>query len=114
MWHNWDQQEKPWRKLLKITDETDRDLFFCSTTVAIGDGKLTPFLDSRWLNGVSPKELTPNLYKSAKFKHRIVHTEMRKLNWIKSLGEIRSSSLIEEFTLLFMALSSIELSQQKD
>jgi hypothetical protein len=43
MWHNWDQQEKPWRKLLKITDETDRDLFFCSTTVAIGDGKLTPF-----------------------------------------------------------------------
>jgi hypothetical protein len=39
---------------------------------------------------------------------------MKNLNWIKSLGEIQSSFLIEEFTLLFMALSSIELSHQKD
>jgi hypothetical protein len=30
--------------------------------VSIGDGKVTPFWEARWLMGASPKELAPNLY----------------------------------------------------
>jgi hypothetical protein len=28
LWHNWDHQEKPWKQLLKITNQADRGLFF--------------------------------------------------------------------------------------
>jgi hypothetical protein len=57
MGHNWDEQEKPWRHLLKITYQSDRDLFFSSTIISVGDGKVTPFWDSRWFNGASQKNL---------------------------------------------------------
>jgi hypothetical protein len=64
--------------------------------------------------GVSPKDLAPSLFSSARFKTRSIHTELRNCNWIKSLADINSSSQIEEFTLLFMALSSITLTDQDD
>jgi hypothetical protein len=82
--------------------------------MTVGDGKITPFWESRWLNGVSAKELTPNLYRITKFKHRCVHDELNNSNWIRSLGDIQSPSLLEEFTLMFMALSSVELTRHKD
>jgi hypothetical protein len=28
LWHNWNHQGKPWRQMLKITDQTDKDFFF--------------------------------------------------------------------------------------
>jgi hypothetical protein len=114
LWCNWDKNGKPWRQLLKITDQADTDLFFSSTVVSIGDGKVTPFWEARWLMGASPKELAPNLYQANRFKHRCVHDELTNLNWIKSLGDIQSPSLLEEFTMMFMALSSVVLTQQKD
>jgi hypothetical protein len=80
----------------------------------VGDGKNTPFGESRWLNGASPKELAPNLYQVTRFKNRNIHAELRNCNWIRSLGPIQSTNLLEEFTLLFMVLSSVELSQEKD
>jgi hypothetical protein len=46
----------------------NRQLFFSSTTVQIGDDKNTPFWETRWINGISPKELAPNLDLTARFK----------------------------------------------
>jgi hypothetical protein len=43
LWYNWDQQERPWKHLLKITDQTDSNMFFCSTRISVGNGKSTPF-----------------------------------------------------------------------
>lgn len=68
LWHNWDQCDRPWKQLLKYRDKTDRDLFFASTFFTIGNGKDTPFWEAKWLNGVAPKTLAPNLYKKARFK----------------------------------------------
>jgi hypothetical protein len=61
-----------------------------------------------------PKELAPNLYRVTRYKMRSVCTELHNNNWIRSLNDMESSVLIEEFTLLFMALSSTQLSNQKD
>jgi hypothetical protein len=66
------------------------------------------------LDGSSPKELAPNLYLRARFKYRIVFTELKKLNWIRNIRDISSPSLLEEFILLFMALSQVELTLEKD
>jgi hypothetical protein len=51
LWHQWDTKERPWKKLLRVSDAKDRHLFFSSTTIQIGKGKTTPFWKSRWLQG---------------------------------------------------------------
>jgi hypothetical protein len=110
LWLNWDQKERPRKHLLKVADSTDIHLFFCSTEINIGNGKDTPFWEARWLNGLSPKELAPNLFQVARMKNKIVHKELQNLNCIRNLRDINSSALLEEFMLLFMALSDVELS----
>jgi hypothetical protein len=80
LWHHWDHIAKPWKSLLRVTDKLDKHLFFCSTTIQIVDGKNTPFWKARWLQGLAPKDLAPNLYKLARFKSRSVHTELTNLN----------------------------------
>jgi hypothetical protein len=80
LWHNWDIKEKPWNHLLKVFDKVDRHLFFSSTIVQVGDAKNTPVWESRRINGISPKDLAPNLYHIARFKKRTVAQELYNSN----------------------------------
>jgi hypothetical protein len=114
LWFSWDTQARPWKKLLKFRDKTDRALFFTSTVITVGDGAIPPFWDVRWLNGVSPKELAPNLYKQARFKFRTVCKELQNFNWIKDLKAINTENLMGEFVLLFSALSEVTLNNGRD
>jgi hypothetical protein len=102
------------KHILKITDHTDRSLFFCCSRISVGNGKNTPFWEANWLGGTTPKELAPNLYKSARFKKRNVYIELQNYRWIHNIGEINSSALMEEYMLLFLALSTVQLSDQED
>jgi hypothetical protein len=95
-------------------DQTDRHLFFSSTWVQIGNGKTTPFWEARWLLGSTPKDLAPHLFECARYKGRTIATELKNNNWIKNLQDISSTTHLEEFTLLFMALSDVQLNDQKD
>jgi hypothetical protein len=97
-----------------VADAKDRQLFFSSTTMQVGNGKATPFWESRWLEGRAPKDLAPHLYAIAKFKKRLVHDEMRNDNWIRGLRNIHTTQQIEEFTMLFIALASVTLTNQED
>jgi hypothetical protein len=47
--------------------------------------KNTPFGESRWLNGLAPKEIAPNLYQIARFKKRYVYKELQNNNWNRNL-----------------------------
>jgi hypothetical protein len=97
-----------------MQDPTDKTLFYCSTYVHIGDGKNTPFWDARWLHGTAPKELAPSLYNLTRFKTRNVFTELQSHNWIKSLPDITTPRLLEEYIMLYMALSTITLTDHSD
>jgi hypothetical protein len=83
---------------MKVSNPTDKHLFFSSTKVLVGDGRNTPFWEARWLNGAAPKDLAPNLYATARFK-RTVQKELHSLNWIRNLGQVNSPALLEEFTM---------------
>jgi hypothetical protein len=107
MWFNWDSQDIPWKGLAKFQDKTDRTLFFASIVIEINDSSSTPFWEARWVNGVSPKELAPNLFDKGQFKFRTVAKELHNLNWIRNLKEINTKQLMDEFILLFSALNEV-------
>jgi hypothetical protein len=95
-------------------NKVDRDLFFASTVISVGNDKLTLFWEARWINGVSPKELAPKMYKQARYKHRSMHHELQHFNWIKNLTSIDSEELLNEFLLLFHTLADRQLTEDRD
>jgi hypothetical protein len=58
--------------------------------------------------------MPPNLYKMARYKTRNVQTELQDSRWIRNIGNINSTTLIEEYILLFLALSIVQLFDQED
>jgi hypothetical protein len=48
--------------MIKVVDPINRQLFFSSTWIQVGNGKTTPFWEAKWLFGAAPKELAPNLF----------------------------------------------------
>jgi hypothetical protein len=80
----------------------------------VGNGKNTPFWEPKWLNGQAPKDVALNVYKIARFKHRIVYSELQNLSWIRNLQGISTVTQMEEFTILFMTLAPIELTRERD
>jgi hypothetical protein len=76
--------------------------------ISIGNGKLAPFWEARWLNGSS------SLYRQVRFKHRIIHQEMRQFNWIRNISCIDTKELLDEFILLFSTLNEVHLSEERD
>jgi hypothetical protein len=114
LWHKWDPKERQWRKLLKSHDASKNALFFCFTYMHVGNGLITPFWEAKWLHGATPKELAPELYKKTRFKNRSVASELKNRSWIKSLGAINSSKLLQDYIMLYMVLESIQLSDQPD
>jgi hypothetical protein len=79
--------------------------------VTIGNGKNTPFWEVRWLHGIVPKEIAPNLHKVARYKSRSISYELQNNRWLQN---ICNTFELEEFVMLFMALIGIELSDQRD
>jgi hypothetical protein len=55
-------EDKPWKGSNLPCDETDKQLFRASTIISLGNGGKAKFWHDRWLQGSSPKELTPSLY----------------------------------------------------
>lgn len=99
---------------MKVQDEIERQLFFASTEIMVGNGKNTPFWEAKWVNGAAPRDLAPNLYKREKYKYRTVHKEIQNFNWIRNLHNIDSQTLMEEYVLLFSALATVTLTQEED
>jgi hypothetical protein len=100
LWHKCDPKERHWKKLLKSYDESVKALFFCSTYMLVGNGRNTPFWESKWLHGTVPKDIAPGLFRLTRYKNRNVAVELRNGNWIRSLPAINSSDLLQEFIML--------------
>jgi hypothetical protein len=40
--YSWDTVERPWKNLFKPRDKAIKELFYASTVITVGNGKLTP------------------------------------------------------------------------
>jgi hypothetical protein len=107
-------KERSWKKLLKIAGPIDRHLLFTSTWVQIGNGEATPFWEARWLDGAASNELSPSLFEATRYKKRTVAKELQNNNWMRGLTHITTPSQLHEFSLLFMAISNIILTDSND
>jgi hypothetical protein len=66
------------------------------------------------VHGAAPKDLAPGLYQTARYKKRSVYDELKNSSWIKNLHEIHGPDLLDEFFQLYMAPTTIQLSDNKD
>jgi hypothetical protein len=95
LWYDLGHQDRLWKHLLKVSDPGDRQLFFCSTVVDVGDGKDIPFWEARWLDGIAPKEQASKLFQVARLKTRSVYSELQNNNWIRNLKNITTFAHME-------------------
>jgi hypothetical protein len=73
LWFKWKQKQRAWNQLEIPCDRIDRELFYASTVVTIGDGKMAPFWCSNWINGTMAKSIAPLRYEKARRKKITVH-----------------------------------------
>jgi hypothetical protein len=66
------------------------------------------------VHGAAPKDMAPGLYQTTRFKKRSVYDELRNSSWIKNLQVIQDPDLLDEYVQLYMALSTIQLIENKD
>jgi hypothetical protein len=87
--------------------------------VIIGNGRNTPFSEAKWINGVAPKDIAPNLFKSTRFKRKIVQKELQNDNWVRSLPMINNHNLLFKSTrfkriIVQKELSIVNLQEEND
>lgn len=64
-WLKWKDTNKPWSEMAIQHTPTELELFRTCTTILLGNGQRAAFWHDRWLQGKSPKEIAPDLYKLA-------------------------------------------------
>jgi hypothetical protein len=82
MWFQWKQKNRAWTNLEVPCDRVDQELFYASTTVTVGDGKMAPFWTSCWINGNMAKSIAPLLYAKSRRKKITVHQALKNEKWI--------------------------------
>ena len=95
-------------------NETDKQLFRCSTVVTLGDGRTALFWDSTWSDGVAPRDLAPHLYKLAWCKSLTVREEVQNQTWTRGLWRMSAAEEMAEFVLLWERVQEVTFSDQAD
>jgi hypothetical protein len=106
--------ERPWKGTTIPCDEEDKALFWASTTISLGNEKKTQFWHDRWLNGSTPIDLAPNLYKLARYKSRTVEKELRNKRWMGAARRINSREQLVEFIKLSSLIKNINLGEDEN
>jgi hypothetical protein len=68
LWYYWTDNKKPWQGMVIPCDDQDLALFQVSTCIRVGNGRKAIFWQDRWLQGLAPKDIAPNLFGLAHFK----------------------------------------------
>jgi hypothetical protein len=82
LWHEWNEEAKPWVSHGNPCTLQDHDLSAAATMVTTGDRKKALFWEALWLNGMRPKDIAPLFFTAQKGENS--HLAKRKT---MSLGD---------------------------
>jgi hypothetical protein len=82
-WYEWRHPTKLWVGMGNPCDEVDMDLFYASTSISLGNGKIASFWDSPWLNDTKPKYIAPLIYEASTRKRWKVNQALTDHAWVK-------------------------------
>ena len=115
LWFQWKQRNRTWNGLDLPVDSRDKDIFAASTEVTIGDGNLTRFWQSSWVNGRTPKKnITLTLYKKAKRKNLSVRKALQDNPWISHITPLSTTQEIREYVMLWGAIGQTQLHEDRE
>jgi hypothetical protein len=112
LWFQWKQKHRAWNNLDVPCDKTDRELYYASTIVTIGDGRAALFWCSSWLNGTAPRTIAPLLYEKSRRKRITVRQALTNNKWIDHIYPPTSQEEIRQFVSLWEALRDTALSDR--
>jgi len=107
LWFAWTDPDRPWVGSDIPCSALDRQLFRCSTSVTIGDGRTASFWDSSWVRGHAPRDVAPNLYKLAWRKRLSVREEIENQTWTRGLWRMSTATEMAEFIVLWEAVQQV-------
>jgi hypothetical protein len=111
LWHEWNDESKPWRDLGNPCTTKDHELFASSTKVTIGTGKKALFWEATWLEGMRPKDIAPLIFDRSKRRKCTVHKAMENDFWVAQINTHDGLSVehIAQFYTLWEMLSNVHL-----
>jgi hypothetical protein len=114
-WFEWRDLGKLWVGMDTPCDEVDMDLFYVSTTMTIGNGEISPFWDSPWLNGKKLKNIAPLIYEASKRKRwKVKHVLPNNASIAKIKMDTKLTVRhIHEYIRLWLQLNASQLDEDE-
>jgi hypothetical protein len=113
-WLKWKDANKPWGRLPILQSRTEEALFRACTTITVGNGQATKFWHDRWIDGQSPKDHAPALYRLTRRKKITVAQGCNARKWLNGLQRMNSGEEINQLVLLWSLINQVQLSEQPD
>jgi hypothetical protein len=66
-------------------NEIDMDLFCATTIITVGNGKISHFWDSPWLNGRTPKDIAPLIYEASSMQKWKINQVLQNNAWVSKI-----------------------------
>jgi hypothetical protein len=109
LWYEWANRSKPWVGTQVPCSPIDRAFFEATTIINIGDGSIAKFWKSRWLQGMAPADIAPGIFQLVRWKNISVKQGLGENRWIRSLREINTEVLVQEFLRLWLLVREVVL-----
>ncbi|XP_071677025.1 uncharacterized protein [Lolium perenne] len=103
---------RPWRGLDIQFSRSERDIFFASTVMVVGDGSSALFWEDRWLDGKSVGEVAPDLLALIPRhprKHRTVEQALTERSWITDIMGAVSPLALWQYVQLWSRVQRVQL-----
>jgi hypothetical protein len=111
LWHEWNDETKPWAGLGTPCTPQDKELFAVATRVTIGNGKKVQFWEAPWLDGRRPKDIAPLIFKDSKRRKCTVSKAMENNSWVSQINMQDGLSVehIVKFANLWELVSNLQM-----
>jgi hypothetical protein len=113
-WLKWTDANKPWGQMYIPQSRAEDALFRACTAITVGNGQGTKFWLDRWINGQSPKDLAPTLYRLTRHKNITVAQGCHGGKWLTGLQQINTGEEVNQLVLLWSLINQVQLSEQPD